>query len=176
MIRQRLLAALATLAATASMVFGIAPMAHAAAVDVACTGTTQVTYTPGLQEKPRPVHFDEHDFYTTCTSSDPTIKTGSTSVSATVTLSCTNFLRSGTAPNPITWNNGQTSNLLLNYAATFADGVYTLEGNGVVTDGEFQGDSAKLILTYTQPDVLQCLSSQGQTMQIGPAAVTINGK
>ncbi|MFJ9619282.1 hypothetical protein [Streptomyces noursei] len=175
MIRQRLLALFVTLAATASMVLGVAPVAHAAVVDVACVGTTQVNYSPGLKIQPRSVHFIENDLYTTCTSSDPTIKTGRTVISFTTVLSCLQPLRTGTAPNPITWNNGQTSDLLLNYGATFADGQNILVGNGIVTDGEFQGDSAKVVLTYAQPDVTECLSPQGVTNQIGTATVTING-
>ncbi|RLU78112.1 hypothetical protein CTZ27_37960 [Streptomyces griseocarneus] len=176
MIRHRIFALFATLAVMASMALGVAPTASATVSGVTCVvGTTHVTYSPGLQNKPRSVHFTENDRYTGCTSSDATIKTGETFSSFTTVLSCTQLLHTGTAPNPITWNNGQTSNLLLNFAATFVSGQVILTGTGTVTDGEFKGDSAKVVLTYAQPNALQCDSQQGLTSQSGTATVAING-
>ncbi|RLU83599.1 hypothetical protein CTZ27_28305 [Streptomyces griseocarneus] len=176
MVRQRILAMLAVFAAMASIVVGVAPVAQAAAVDVSCVGTTQVTWSPGLRLQPQEVHFTETDLYTNCTSSDPTLQTGSALLSGdTDQVTCLKPLHAGTFHNVITWSNGQTSDILTTFAANSSGGVITLVGNGVVVNGEFKGDSAKMVYTYAQPSVTDCLSPGGLTRQFGTATVTING-
>lgn len=175
-IRQRILAVLATLALAAFTVVGIAPTAQAATVDVACQGTTQISYSPGLLLQPQAVTYNEYDLYTNCTSSDPTVQTGITNLSATShQLTCLEPLVGGTYHNPITWNNGQTSDILATFAINSSGGVLTAVGNGVVVGGEFQGDSVKFVLTYAQPDMAECLSPPGVTKEFGTATVSING-
>lgn len=174
MIRHRILAVLGGVALITGIA-GVTPAAHAAPVDVACTGTDQITYSPGLLLQSQTVHFDEADLYGPCTSSDPAITSGTGAISADLPASCLTPLLAGTFTYTLTWNTGATSQFLLTTVNTVAGGVTTSVASGNVTAGEFQGDTVKAVLTYAQLNLLQCLSPPGITNQAGVLTLVING-
>jgi hypothetical protein len=90
-------------------VTGLAPAAQAA-VSVTCVGTSTVTFSSGLTLFTGAVTFHLGDLYN-CTSTDPTITSGSAMAGRVLPLSCLNLanLFNSTHGDTITWSNGQTS-------------------------------------------------------------------
>lgn len=170
----------AVLALTTITVAGVAiatgPAAHALS-STTCTGTSDITYTPGLTNTAQTVEYDEIDTFSTCLSSDPTLASGSFSVTVDLPGASCLALPSLTfsTPYPITWNNGSTSVVDLSFTDVIAEGIEQVTGTGPVTNGEFRGASATIIWLYTVPDPLRCLTSQGITSQAGTLTAQITG-
>jgi len=152
------------------------PAAHALS-STTCTGTSRITYTPGLTNTPQTVQYDETDTFSTCLSSDPTLASGQFSVTVDLPGASCLALPSLTpnTPYPITWNNGNTSLVDLSFTDVIAEGIEQVTGTGPVTSGEFQGATATIVWLYTVPDPLQCLTSQGVTSQTGTLTAHITG-
>src|SRR6266702_4310892 len=98
------------LAAVAVATSGIAlpaTAAHAASVDVTCTGTEVVTFQPGLLLTPQSVDITVNGILAPCTSSDPGITSGTYRESFTATLSCANLLDGFAGTRVFDWSNGR---------------------------------------------------------------------
>ncbi|RLK53943.1 hypothetical protein [Actinokineospora cianjurensis] len=93
-----------------------APAAHAAVGSVTCTGSSHVTYTPGLTLTPQTVTVTETDTVPSCTSTDPTLTsviTGGAYSYPAPGAAC-NYVEvnpAGGGSLTIHWNNSQTSTL-----------------------------------------------------------------
>lgn len=176
--RFHVLASLAVL--VVAVVSALASSAHAAS-STTCTGSSAVSYSPGLQNTPQTIHWTEADTFT-CTSTDTSLTAGSSALDITSpSLSCNNGgISIPTAEIPleytISWNNSQSSTL------TLTDGdIETILGTeevtlvGTVTSGEFTGAAVTFVALFPAPNPLACLSSPGITSQSGTFAVEIIG-
>lgn len=149
-----------------------ATAAHAAIEGAQCTGTQELTHSPGLTDTPRPVTVTGTSTLVTCASSDQSITSGTSTLSASGTFSCT----SGTGPGirKITWNNGQTSTLpFTRTISTNLLGQTVAKLAGVVSEGEFKGYvwNGTFILFSTKPSA--CSTPEGLTSASGPLVLTI---
>ncbi len=167
--------AAALLLAGAVVVGSGGPAAYAAAGTITCTGSSPITYSPGLTFTARTITYEETDSYTNCVSSDPTLTSGLATASATGQFSCLGLPIEETDPGyTVIWNNGQSSTFTLTYTDTIAGGVEDVTGVGTVTSGELAGATAAFQWVYTVPDPLLCLTT-GVTSQSGTVAATILG-
>ncbi|MEV7013561.1 hypothetical protein [Streptosporangium sp. NPDC051022] len=170
--RRRLPAALLAPLATLAAVLIPAPAAHAAA-SVTCTGTSHATYSPGLTLTPRNVSSTETSTLSSCTSTDPTLTSGSWFLSATIPgASCNDVEVSPDGPLTVTWNNGNTSTASLTYVLTITGGILQTVGTGTITAGQFTGATAVFTWVYAV-NPLNCLASGGLTIQDGTLAAQI---
>ncbi|MFD5142680.1 hypothetical protein [Streptomyces sp. NPDC058401] len=151
-------------------------VAHADPVSVTCTGSSAITYSPGLTFTPRTSTYAESDAYSSCLSSDPTLTSGSASASYTSSFSCLGPLSvSSDSHYTVHWNNGHSSTFDLDYTDTIVAGVENVTAIGTVTSGDFTGASATFVWLYTAPSPLACLTTTGLTNQTGTVTVTILG-
>jgi hypothetical protein len=158
----------------------VSASAHAAS-STTCTGSSAVSYSPGLRSTPQTINWTEADSFT-CTSTDTSLTSGSSALDVTTPgLSCS----SGGISIPtdeipleyiISWNNSQSSTL------TLTDGdIETILGTeqvtlvGTVTSGEFTGAAVTFVAVFPAPNPLACLSSPGITSQSGTLVVEITG-
>jgi len=150
--------------------------AQADPVSVTCTGSSGITYAPGLTFTPRTSTYAESDSYTSCLSSDPTLTSGSASASYTSSFSCLNPLSVAEDSHyTVHWNNGHSSVFDLTYTDTIVAGVENVTGIGTVVSGDFTGASATFVWLYAAPNPLACLTTTGMTSQTGTVLVTILG-
>jgi hypothetical protein len=173
--RHRLVALAASLAlGTSGLVALAAPAAHAAATTITCTGSSPITYSPGLTFTPTTSTYQETDNYSSCLSSDPAVTTGSAYSSYTDSFSCLALPSVVTDPGyRVHWNDGQVSTFSLTYTDTIAAGVENVTGIGTVISGYLTGATATFVWVYTLPNALACLSPGGATSQNGTVVATI---
>ncbi len=163
----------APLLACAAVALPAGPAAQAAVAAVTCTGTSPITYTPGLTVTARTITYTETDDFSSCTSSDPALTSGTSVSTATGSFSCLSPLTVDEDPGyTITWNNGQTSTFDLTFTDTIAAGIENVTGIGTVTSGEFPGATGTFVWVYTVPNPLLCLTT-GVTSQSGTLVATI---
>ncbi len=153
-----------------------APPAHAALSSTTCTGTSDITYQPGLTNTAQTVTYDETDTYS-CGSTDLTLTGGSDFVSVILPGASCLALPSLTTSTPltITWNNGHSTTISLSFTDVIVEGIEQVTGTGPVTSGEFHGANATIAWEYAVPDPLQCATSQGVTTQTGILTAQITG-
>lgn len=146
-----------------------------AASSTTCLGSSTITYSPGLTFTPRTVHYAETDTFGSCVSTDPTLTSGTSFSSVDIDgASCLGL--PGVFEDPgftITWNNGQHSVVDLTFTDTIVGGIEQVTGTGSVVSGQFQGGNATVVWLYTVPNPLQCLTSQGVTLQNGTLTAQI---
>ncbi|WP_439679310.1 hypothetical protein [Embleya sp. MST-111070] len=164
---------------TAAVLLAVVPAgtAHAAS-STTCTGTSHVTYSPGLTLTPQTVTTTETDTYTSCTSTDSTLTSGAipTATYPLPNASCLDLrLPQGSSPLPLDWNNGQSSTATLTYELTSTAGVLQVIGTGTITSGEFTGATAVLTWIYALVNPLQCLAPGGLTTHNGTLIAQITG-
>ncbi|MEU1091033.1 hypothetical protein ABZ401_30200 [Streptomyces sp. NPDC005892] len=152
---------------------GVSASSAQAASSTTCTGTSAVTYSPALKNTPQTVSWTENDTYA-CTSTDPTLTSGSSTVNATLPgASC---ISGGVYPSSTTytinWNNGQSSTMTGTFTDVTASGIETVTGVGTVTSGQFTGGTATVVWVYLVPNPLLCLTT-GITSQSGTALAQI---
>ncbi|MFD8933683.1 hypothetical protein ACFV0R_00220 [Streptomyces sp. NPDC059578] len=177
--RQPLRQAVRWLAVTVLTVTGasVAVPAHAAD-STTCTGTTQVTYSPGLTLTPQTVTVSATDSVPTCVSTDPSITGVITSPYSfpVPNASCNNVQLDPGNVLVIHWNNGQSSTVSgLVYATTTTAGITQTTGTGTVTAGEFTGATGVLTWIYALVNPLPCLTPGGLTSQNGTVLAQIIG-
>lgn len=150
--------------------------AHAASTTT-CTGTSHVVFSPGLTFTPQTVNVDETDALTSCTSTDPTLTSGSVGPFNfdVPNASCNDVLPPGAGGLLITWNNGQTSTAALTYVLTVTGGIVQQTGTGTITAGEFTGATAVVSWIYAVVNPLLCLTPGGMTVQNGTMIAQITG-
>lgn len=154
-----------------------ASAAHAAD-STTCTGTSQLTYSPGLTLSAQDVTFTENDTIPTCTSTDTTLTSASTlTYSYPITGATCDDIEAATNTGELVmhWNNGQTSTLNgLAGEETITDGILQDTATGTVIAGEFDGATAVINWTYLV-NPLSCLSPGGLTTLNGTVLVQITG-
>lgn len=157
--RTRVVTAIAaTLLAVASLVGVGAGPARAAASDVSCpAGTQTVTYNPGLTLQARPTQLSITRSLGTCVSSDPTVTTGTNTASPVLTLSCLTATSASSTTLTVTWSNGKSSAIFLNFEVNNMGGQTVATGTGSVTSGLFEGDSAVVVNTTETLNTLDCV-------------------
>ena len=154
-----------------------AQAARADAGSVTCTGTSDITYSPGLTLTPQNVTVDENDAVPSCTSTDPTV-TGMIihPFSYPITnASCDDLRLDPIGPTGILhWDNGQDSTLSSVVSElTVTGGILQETVTATVTAGEFSGGAAVITWAYPLIDPLQCLAPGGLTTQDGTILVQI---
>lgn len=153
------------------------PIAHAAD-STTCTGTTEVTYDPGVTLTPQTVTVSENDSVPSCTSTDPTITGVVTSPYSypVADASCDDVALNPGNVLVIHWNNGQDSTVSdLTYVTTVTAGITQTTGTGTVTAGEFTGDTGLITWAYVLVNPLLCLAPGGLTTQNGSIVAEIIG-
>lgn len=166
-------AALVALLAAVALVGVNAPAAHAAS-STTCSGSSTITYSPGLTNTPQTVAYTETDTFSSCLSTDLTLTSGEFLTSVDLPgASCDAAAVFTNTPYPITWNNGKTSSINLSYTDAIVDGTEQVTGVGTVTSGEFAGAAVTIVWVYPVLDLLQCSSSQGVTIQTGTLTAEI---
>jgi hypothetical protein len=165
----------AALLLAATTVLGLPVMsAHAATAALTCTGSSPITYSPGLRFTPRTITYIETDTYTGCLdTSDPTLTAGSSVNSATGNFSCLATLATDAGNYTVSWNNGQSTTFYLTFTDTIIDGIETVTGTGTATSGELTGATAAFVWVYTVPNLLACLTTTGATSQSGTIVATV---
>lgn len=150
------------------------PVAYAAS-STTCTGTSTISYQPGLTNTPQQIHYHETDTYSTCISTNPTLTHGSASASTDLSGAYCNHTP-GVFTDPgytITWNNGQHSTINLTFTDAIINGTEQVTGTGTVIDGKFQGGNATIVWIYPILNLLQCSTAQGVTSQTGTVTAQI---
>lgn len=149
-----------------------ASSAHAAS-STTCTGSSALSYSPGLTFTSQSVSWSVSDTYS-CTSTDTSLTAGGFSVNLSGTASCNT---PGIVPPQtsitINWNNSQSSTLTLTGTDVIIDGTEQVTAAGTVTSGEFTGGAVTIVWVYPVLNPLQCLTSQGVTSQSGTVALQI---
>ncbi|MFI6585639.1 hypothetical protein [Embleya sp. NPDC050493] len=154
-------------------VLAFAPAAHASS-STTCTGTSSATYNPGLTLTPQSVALTETDTLSSCTSTDPTLTSGSFGLGGTIPGAACNDVQAGPGtPITVTWNNTHTSTAALTYVLTVTGGILQTVGTGTVTSGEFTGATAVFVWAYALVNPLQCLAPGGLTSHGGTITVQI---
>jgi hypothetical protein len=160
-------------------VLGVAGMsvsaasAHAASTTT-CTGSSAISYSPGLTNTPQTVTYSETDTYSSCTSTDTSLTAGSSSVNVTLTgASCNGGGVFPATTYTISWNNGQSSTISLTFTDLIILGTEQVTGVGTVTSGELTGGVVTIVWLYPVLNPLQCLTSQGVTSQSGTVIAQI---
>ncbi|GIG64507.1 hypothetical protein [Phytomonospora endophytica] len=150
--------------------------AHAASTTT-CTGTSHVALSPGMTLTPQTVTVTENDALTSCTSTDPTLTSGSLGpfVYSVPNASCNSIFPLGTGPLLLAWNNGQTSTATLTYTASSTAGIVQQTGVGSIIAGQFTGAAAVVTWIYLLVNPLECLVPGGMTSQNGTILVQITG-
>jgi hypothetical protein len=168
-LRRAPLLAIAVAASVLAAAIAAAPAAHAGISSTTCTGSSAITYQPGLTNTPRTVSYTETDTFAHCISTDPALASGLFTVTVSLPGASCLAIPSLTTNTPydIAWNNGQASNINLSYTDVVAEGIEQVTGVGTVTSGEFTGAAVTIIWLYTVPDPLLCLTPGGVTGQTG---------
>lgn len=138
--------------------------AHASPGDLTCTENDSATYSPGLLNTPQTVNVTVHNTLNCLSLSDPTLTSGTLSLSVHgLTRSCTDLLASTTGHYTLRWNNGNTSTISYSITANYANGTLVVTEKGTVTAGEFTGDGSLHIATEPGLDLTVCNSAPGLT-------------
>lgn len=164
---------LAVVVLTVAGVSVSAPAAHALS-STTCTGSSTISYSPGLTNTPQTVNYSETDTYSSCTSTVTGLTAGSSSTNITLPgASCNGggiFPPSGYT---ISWNNSQSSTMTLTFTDVIIGGTEQVTGVGTVTSGLFTGGAVTIVWLYPLLNPLQCATSQGVTSQNGTVAAQI---
>lgn len=146
--------------------------ANAVSADAQCVGTETVTYQPGLTFTPRAVHVTVNGILAPCSSSDPSITSGTYHQTFTATLSCSSLLAGLSATRVFNWSNGHSSSFFYNRAINNVAGQTTVTFSGTILSGEFAGDTGIEQVVFVTLNSLQCLTSSGLTT-LGPGAAVL---
>lgn len=145
--------------------------AAADVVDLQCTGSQTLNYSPGLQLTPRNVAVNGSGTFSCPLSSDPAISSGGFDVGPfTASLGCA--LTGGTAEYSYTWNDGRVSTISATSLVTLNLGVVSVTSTGNVISGPFTGDLVLFTWTGTSPGLFDCLSTAGVTQYSGLTTLT----
>jgi hypothetical protein len=148
---------------------------------VTCTGTEQITFTPGLKNTKGTVSNQIEDRFGSslvpCVSSDPSLHRGTSSFTFLGEGSCLEPAFVADVSQDILWDNGQTSTFAFTTRNTIVNGITASLNTGTITAGEFAGASATLIIaeTPTLAELLACASPAGLSSFSGPLTFAIVG-
>lgn len=145
--------------------------ATAGTVDALCTGTQDVTYSPGLTLAPTTQDATAHNIYIACVSSR--VHSGERIGTNHQVLSCLDLAESSSGSTTITWNTGDTSLFTFNRTVTHAGGNTIVTFTGIIAAGLFAGDGALEVVTGPDLNLLDCLTPPGVTHRAGVTELTI---
>ncbi len=153
----------------------LTPVAHAAAtVDLACTGTNSINYSPGITPNPQSVTVTEQGSLTSClVSSDSTLPSGSYTSSGTGQVSCV-FGSGISATATYHWKNNKTSTVT--YTSNInvnPNGVTIITDTGIITAGEFKGDNIVQTDTFIPTTLPACTGASALTAITGTLQMTV---
>ena len=155
----------------------ILPPATASAVSAAvtCAGTETVTYQPGVLLAPQNVSVTINGILAPCTSSDPTITSGTYLHNVNAVVSCSTVLAAQAGTRVFQWSNGQSSTFSYNRTVNNVGGQTTVTFTGTIVSGQFTGATVIQQVVLVTPNSLQCLAPPGLTA-LGPgvSVLTIN--
>lgn len=138
-----------------------------AASSTTCTGTSTITYSPGLTNTPRTVAYTETDTLG-CLSTVLGLTAGLSVTSVSIPgASCNGAGLTTDTPYDITWNTGATSEIDLSFTDAVVAGQEQVTGTGPVTSGLFTGGNATIVWVYPLLNPLTCAGAQGVTSQTG---------
>lgn len=137
--------------------------AQADALDVTCTGTVSTTLSPGLTLTPQSITTTNNFVYNPCTSTDPNLSSGQYSLTFTAVFSCLSPMDSGSGTKRILWNTGQFSDFAFNSTTSTVGGQFVVVRTGVITGGQFQGNTAVETTVGPSLDLLACAVPPGIT-------------
>ena len=145
-----------------------------AASSTTCTGSSAITYSPGLTNTPQTVNYGETDTYSSCTSTNTSLTAGSSSTNITLPgASCNGTGIFPSTSYTISWNNGPPSMITLTFTDVIIGGTEQVTGVGTVTSGQFTGGVVTIVWLYPVLNPLLCATSQGVTSQSGTVAAQI---
>lgn len=167
-----LLAVAATPAAhAASTASASASQARASLIDATCTGSENVSFSPGITNSPRDVTISESLSMSCVLPLFAGVSSSRTSAVPAVT--CSNLLQPSTTSSTLTWNNGTTSTFSYTTQIVSESGQSVLLRIGTITAGRFVGDMAIMQSTGIDLDVLACESDQGNTQTSYQTILTV---
>ncbi|MGJ7419992.1 hypothetical protein AB9128_29530 [Streptomyces cinereoruber] len=136
----------------------LATPAQAAPLDLTCTGSQTLYYSPGLTLTPQNVTVSGGGTFTCTSLADPTLTAGGFTVPPNnATLGC--GLTGGSGTFTYQWNNGKTSTITATSVATVNLGAIQVVSTGTVVAGQFTGDTAVFAWTGTSAELTACLTS-----------------
>jgi len=147
--------------------------AQAVSADVTCTGTETVSYQPGLLLTSQKVRVAVTGILAPCDSSDPAITAGTYLPAFDATLSCATLLSGLPGIRVFQWSDGKSSTFTYNRTLNSVGGQLTVTFTGVITAGEFAGDTAVEQVVFVTPNSLQCLAPPGLT-SLGPGLAVLS--
>lgn len=156
-----------TVLVTAFTLAASAPGAGAVSV-VRCTGTSSVTYSPGLTDTPTPTTAALDDALGPCASALP-LWTGSATVSRTIPLgeaSCLDLLGSASSTKVLNWSDATSSAFTFNAIANSIRGQIVVNEIGTISAGRYRSSTA--LGTIVRPaDLTACSTPAGLTRVTG---------
>ncbi|MFF7454666.1 hypothetical protein [Kitasatospora sp. NPDC008115] len=160
-----MIGALASLLCASVIASDPAEAAEAAIGDALCPlGSQVVTFSPGITNTPAVSTITYNVNLGTCVSlTTPSLTSGTSSGSASLTFQCSDLLSTSTGSQDITWNTGQTSTFSYTRTFSLVNGNSVTSLNGSITSGLFNGDTASLVITDRNLDLLACQSPGGLT-------------
>jgi hypothetical protein len=170
----------AVLASACLLAGGIAVGAPASAapaslLDLTCTATSTVTYSPGLTLTPTLQTVTFNVSYSGCTSlfGTSSVTSGSRHGSVQDTRSCLALPANTTQSFPVDWNTGPDSQVTGSTQSVVAGGqvVHTITGS--VASGQFAGDTFIEEINQLSLNLTQCALPGGVKSQTGVGAVTL---
>jgi hypothetical protein len=147
---------------------------HAGVVDLSCTGSSSLLYSPALTFSPKSITATDQGTLNSClASTNPAISSGSYTSSGSGRLACvfsSHLRRSATYH----WKNGSSSTVsYLSSITTNRAGISVITDTGTVTAGPFIGDSAVQTNTFTPAGLPACPTSTGTSIPGNSLALTL---
>jgi hypothetical protein len=143
-------------------------------LDLECTGTMSVTFTPGLTLTPTEQTVTTNEIYAPCTSaSNPAVTSGQSGVTRHIVMGCLDLAQPGSGAETFTWNTGQTSEFNYNRTISRIGGNTVVTLTGAITQGLFAGDAAVSVIVGPTVDTLKCLIPPGITSLFAVITLTI---
>jgi hypothetical protein len=151
--------------ASFTLMIGPGSPAHAAPLDVTCTGTQHVKISPGLLLAPRDVTLTVNAIYAPCTSTGVSgLMSATNKASFPIPgASCLNPFDPGSGTKVLTWNTGQTSVFSFNRIGSNVGGSNIISSTGAITSGLFAGATATEVVVGPSLNTLNCLAEPGIT-------------
>ncbi|MGW0929028.1 hypothetical protein [Streptomyces sp. NPDC002644] len=150
---------LAGLGVTAVSSTASAATSSAGVLDATCPlGTETTTYDPPVTLTPTTTDIDITTQLGPCVTTDPAITTGTINTSFTAVRSCVTIGSANNTTLKVTWNDGRSSTINVNFVVNTVGGQVVSTGTGAVLSGPFSGDSAVIVVTGPVLNPLECLT------------------
>lgn len=155
------------------------PAAATGLVAVACPGSDEVTFSPGLRNFSQSVSFTESLAGHACTGLGKISGDNSfaSPFSGTTSLSCTTLHPTGMFTLVLTWSpSGRTSTWSATFGAVaYVNGELVATSTGQITAGDYTGATLTGAAAYPTSQLTACLSAPGLTNLSGTFAWTFAG-